>query len=260
MQIMSKDEIFEKFGKPNEVVRDDSDGYIIAYNAGFIVSGNAQGAKEITLQEDAVKKKSTDTYKIFDVTLGSSFADNVARLGKPNLTQEKDGTKHVMYLTKENYLLVFSTKPNNDVINTIQYSAYDSSKEASSLDLSNLLGLSATEDELKSLYTIKDKSNSQGETMYALEEGFEVIVDNNNLVRQLVISSNSIFNIHGIRTSGSLDKAHQVFGEPVSTSAGVRDTTQYSYNYKDGAVPTTVVLSVDSSNKIGYIQVTATEE
>ena len=191
--------------------------------------------------------------------MGSSFADNVARLGKPNLTQEKDGKKSVLYLTEEDYLLVFSTRPDTDEISTIQYSAYDSSMESASLDLSSLLGLSATEDELKSLYTIKGKSSSQGETMYALKEGFEVLVDYNNLVKQLVISSKSVFNIHGIRTSDSLDKANQVFGEPISTSAGVQDTIQYSYNYKQGAFPTTVVLSVDNSNKIGYIQVNVTE-
>ncbi|MEK5256138.1 hypothetical protein NST74_21920 [Paenibacillus sp. FSL F4-0125] len=260
MQTMAKEEIIMKFGEPNEVIRDDSDGYAIAYNSGFMVSGDKRGASEITLQEDAVKESSKDTYKIFDVTLGSSFADNIARLGKPNLTQEKDGKKSVMYLTEEDYLLVISTRPDADKISTIQYSAYDSSMESLSLDLSSLLGLSATEDELKSLYTIKDKSSSQGETMYAFEEGFELLVDENNLVKQLIISSNSVFNIHGIRTSDSLDKANQVFGEPISISAGVQGTTQYSYNYNSGAIPTTVVLSIDSGNKIGYIQVNATEE
>lgn len=183
MQTMTKEEIIAKFGEPNEVIRDDSDGYTIAYNTGFMVSGDNQGASEITLQEDAIKGSSRDTYKIFDVTLGSSFADNVARLGKPNLTQEKDGKKSVMYLTEEDYLLVFSTRPDTDEINIIHYSAYDSSMESASLDLSSLLGLSATEDELKSLYTIKEISSSQGETMYALEERFEMIVDDNSPVR-----------------------------------------------------------------------------
>lgn len=75
---------------------DDSDGYAIAYNTGFMVSGDKQGASEITLQEDAVKGSSKDTYKIFDITLASSFADNVARLGKPNLTQEKDAIWKVL--------------------------------------------------------------------------------------------------------------------------------------------------------------------
>lgn len=260
MQTMTKDEIIAKFGEPDEVIHDDPDDYAIAYNAGFVVSGDNQGASEITLQEDAVKESSQDTYKIFDVTLGSSFADNVTRLGKPNLTQEKDGKKRVIYLTKEDYLLVFSTKPDTDEISDIQYSAYDSSMDSASLDISSFLGLSATEDELNSLYTIKDKSSSPGETMYVLEEGFEVIVDNNNLVKQLIISTNSIFNIHGIRTSDSLDKANQTFGEPISTSAGVQDTTQYSYNYTGDAVPTTVLLSADSTNKIEYIQVNAVNE
>lgn len=260
MQTMTKEEIIAKFGEPDEVIRDDSDGYIIAYNTRFIVSGDNQRASEITLQEDAVKGNSKDTYNIFDVTLGASFAENVVRLGNPNLTQEKDGKKSVMYLTEEDYLLIFSTGFDSDKISTIRYCAYDSSMESASLDLSNLLGLSATEEELNSLYTIKDKNSAQGETMYALEEGFELLVDESNLVKQLIISSNSIFNIHGIRTSDSLDKAIQVFGEPISTSAGVQDTTQYSYNYNGGAIPTTVVLSVDSGNKIGYIQVNATEE
>lgn len=55
MLTMTKEEIITKFGEPNEVIRDDSDGYAIAYNTGFMVSGNNQGASEITLQEDAVK-------------------------------------------------------------------------------------------------------------------------------------------------------------------------------------------------------------
>lgn len=90
--------------------------------------------------------------------MGSSFADNIARLGKPNLTQEKDGKKSVIYLTEEDYLLVFSTRVDTDEISTIQYSAYDSSVESAALDLSNLLGLSATEDELNHFIQLKIKT------------------------------------------------------------------------------------------------------
>lgn len=64
MQTMTKEEIITKFGEPNEVIREDSDDYAIAYNTGFMVSGDNQGASEITLQEDAVKGSSKDTYKI----------------------------------------------------------------------------------------------------------------------------------------------------------------------------------------------------
>lgn len=101
LQAMSKQQIIDKFGKPNEVVRDDADGYIYAYNAGFMVRGATSGALEITFQNDMVKQSTSDTYKLFDVMLGSSFDESVTRLGTPNLSQSVEGSKNAMYLTKE---------------------------------------------------------------------------------------------------------------------------------------------------------------
>lgn len=256
MTAMSKQQIIEKFGKPDEIIRDDADGYSFGYHAGFLVSGTDKGATEISIQKDMIKNDSADTYKIFDVSIGSSFDENVTRLGKPDLSAVKDGKKNAMYLTKEDFLLLFSTEVNSDKIAAIQFVSYNGSMESMGLDISKMLGLMATEDEIRKLYNIKDKSTSQGETMYDLE-GFQLIVDNqNHLVKQLIISTNSIYNIHGIRTNDTLDKANQVFGKPIHTNEGVKNTTQYSYNYTGGQSPTIVNLTVNNAdNKIVYMEV-----
>lgn len=256
MQTMSKQQIIDKFGNPDETVRDDSEGYIYGYNDGFMVSGTAEGATEVTLQEDMIKNGSADSYKIFDATLGSSFDENIERLGKPNLSQLKDGKKSALYLTNEDFLLRISSGFNSDKIAAIQYSDYASSEEALALDLSRMLGLSASEEEISALYTIKDKSSQNGETLYDLD-GLQMIVNDKDLiVKQLILSSDSIYNLHGIRTGNTLEKANKLFGKPVNTSEGVKDTTQYTYQYDGGATPTVVNLSVQNKDqRIGYIEV-----
>ncbi|MGM0711915.1 hypothetical protein [Brevibacillus parabrevis] len=249
MTTMSKQQIIEKFGKPNEVVRDEKDGYSFGYDAGFMVRGAENGALEISMKKEKIKNSTSDTYKIFDVSIDSSFDENVTRLGQPNLSAVKDGKKNAMYLTKEDFLLLFSTDSNSDRISGIDFVAYDGSLQSQSLDLSKMLGLTASEAEISKLYDIKDKSTSQGETLYTLE-GFELVVDNqNNVVKQVVIPSNSIYNIHGIRVNNSFDKATQVFGKPIHTNEGVKNTTLYSFNYAGGQIPTIVNLTVNNTDK-----------
>ncbi|MEK3742402.1 hypothetical protein ACTID9_07165 [Brevibacillus fluminis] len=256
MTTMSKQQIIEKFGKPSEIVREDADGYSFGYDAGFMVSGTEKGALEISMQNDMMKSPSSDTYKIFDVTIGSSFDENVTRLGKPNLSTVKDGKKNAMYLTNEDFLLLFSTDFNSDQISSIDFVAYNGSLQSQSLDLSKMLGLTASEEEIKKLFEVKDKNTSQGETLYALE-GFELVVDNqSNIVKQIIIPTNSIYNIQGIRTNDSLDKATQVFGKPLHTNEGVKNTTLYSYNFAGSQRPTIVNLTVNNAdNKIVYMEI-----
>lgn len=57
---------------------------------------------------------------------------------------------------------MLSTNANSDKIAHIQYVAYNGSAEAMNLDLSKFLGLSAMEEEISKLYSIKEKSSSQG--------------------------------------------------------------------------------------------------
>ncbi|MCO6740659.1 hypothetical protein KQH31_31250, partial [Streptomyces sp. CHA15] len=83
---------------------------------------------------------------------------NVARLGKPDLSTVKDGKKNAMYLTKEDFLLLFSTDFNTEQISSIDFVAYDESLHSQSLDLSKLLGLIASEEELQKLFEVKDKN------------------------------------------------------------------------------------------------------
>jgi len=255
---MSKKEIVEKFGKPDEVVRDDKDGYSYGYNTGFLVSGNEKGATQIQLASAMIKKKSSDSYKVLDAALGSSFDENIKRLGKPNLSITKDGKKNAAYLTKEGFIFTLSTESSSDKIAAIELSAYDESTIASSLDISKLLGSLATEEEIKKVYEIKDKSSDQKTTTYGVE-GFHLIVDNqDHTVKMLVLSSDSIYNIHGIRVGDSIDKANKVFGNPVNSMEGVKNTTQYTYKYEDTGSSRKVTLSIDnSSKKIGYIEVSA---
>lgn len=256
MTEMSKQQIIEKFGKPSEIVREDADGYSYGYDAGFMVSGNEKGALEISMQKDMIKATTSDTYKIFDVTIGSSYDENVTRLGKPNLSTVKDGKKNAMYLTKEDFLLLFSTDFNSDQISSIDFVAYNGSLQSQSLDLSKMLGLIASEEEIKKLFEVKDKNTSQGETLYSLE-GFELVVDNqSNIVKQIIVPTNSIYNIQGIRINDSLDKATQLLGKPLHTNEGVKNTTLYSYSFAGSQRPTIVNLTVNNTdNKIVYMEI-----
>lgn len=256
MTTMSKQQIIEKFGKPSEIVREDADGYSYGYDAGFMVSGVEKGALEISMQKDMIKSPKSDTYKIFDVTIGSSYDENITILGKPNLSTVKDGKKNAMYLTNEDFLLLFSTDFNSDQISSIDFVAYNGSLQSRSLDLSKILGLTASEEEIKKLFEVKDKYTSQGETMYALE-GFELVVDNqSNIVKQIIIPTNSIYNIQGIRTNDSLDKATQVLGKPLHTNEGVKNTTLYNYNFAGSQRPTIVNLTVNNTDKkIVYMEI-----
>ncbi|MED1646811.1 hypothetical protein P4U99_27250 [Brevibacillus agri] len=255
MTEMSKQQIIEKFGKPSEIVREDADGYIFGYDAGFLVRGNEKGVLEISLQKDMIKATTSDTYKIFDVTIGSSYDENVARLGKPDLSTVKDGKKNAMYLTKEDFLLLFSTDFNTEQISSIDFVAYDESLHSQSLDLSKLLGLIASEEGLQKLFEVKDKNTSQGETLYSLE-GFELVVDNqSNSVKQ-IIPTNRIYNIQGIRINDSLDKATQLLGKPLHRNEGVKNTTLYSYSFAGSQRPAIVNLTVNNTdNKIVYMEI-----
>jgi hypothetical protein len=255
MTQMSKQQIIEKFGKPDEVVRDDKDGYNYVYNGGFTVSGTETGANNIVLSNELVKNKNSDAYKIFDVQLNSSFEENVKRLGKPKLNLKKDNKNLAVYLTKEGLLLSFSSKYNEDKVSAIELSSYDTSMLSSALEIGKLLGNKATEDDIKQNFTIKDKSTDAATTMYALD-GFNLVVDNKSqTISQVFISSDSIYNIQGIRTTDSLDKATKLFGNPIQTKEGVKNTTQYTYNVDNAGVKNKIIVSADNTSKeIQYIE------
>lgn len=247
---MIKKQINDKFGKPSEVVREDTDGYNYSYNSGFTISGNDKEATTIVLSSELVKNKNSDSYKIFDVQLESSFSENVERLGEPNLDLKKDNKNLVAYLTQEGLMLIFSSKFNEDKVSAIELSEYDSSSLSIALEIGKLLGNKATEDDIKQSFTIRDKSTDTTTTMYALD-GFELIVDNESqTVIQIIISSDSIYNIQGIRTSDSLDKATKLFGNPLQTKEGVKNTTQYTYNYDNAGVKNKINVSADNTSKV----------
>ncbi|MGN7761281.1 hypothetical protein [Paenibacillus sp. 22594] len=56
MQTMTKEEIITKFGEPNEVIRDDSDGYSIAYNIGFMVAVTIKAQAKLHYKRMRLKK------------------------------------------------------------------------------------------------------------------------------------------------------------------------------------------------------------
>ncbi len=255
---MSRQDITDKFGKPDEVVQDDADGYIYIYNEGFSVTGDDKGATEISLQADAIKKNTSDTYKIMDVTIGSSFDENVKRLGDPDLSTKSDGQKGAMYITKEDFILVFMTGIDTDSIGTVRLVNYSDSFESMGLDLCNLLGSSATENEIKAAYKINSKSSESQVTSYDLK-GFDIVVNNeSNTIQQVIIAENSIFNLAGVRLGSTLDKAREVFGEPISTMEGVLNTTQYTFNYDDSlglAAAKRINVTVDNeTGKVDYLE------
>lgn len=258
---MSRQEIIEKFGKPDEIIREDNDGYSYGYNAGFIISGTDKGATSIVLSGDMVKNEASDSYKMLDATLGSSFDENVKRLGEPNLSITKDGKKNAVYLTKEDFLFTLSSESGGDKISAMELSAYDESSIVLSLDVSNLLGSLATEEEIRKVYEIKDKSSDNNATTYAVE-GFNLIVDNqDSIVKGIYIAGDSLYNIHGLRVGDSIDKANEVFGNPLNTMEGVKNTTQYVYQYDDVTSVKKVILSIDNdSKKIGYIEVSSGQD
>ncbi|MED0705271.1 hypothetical protein [Aneurinibacillus aneurinilyticus] len=257
MQTMSKQQIIEKFGKPDEIVRDDKDGFMYGYHAGFDVRGTDKGALEINLSSDRVKKQGVDTYKIFDVFLGDSFDESVKKLGKPNQSGLKDGKKNAMYLTKEDFLLIFTTEYDSDKIAAIRYVAYDESAESIALDISKMLGLIATEEEIKKIFDIKDKNSNSDATTYSIE-GFNMIVENQNNIVKSIWLTNGIYNIHGIRIGDSIDKANKLFGPPKNSSEGVKNTTQYIYKYEGDTNPKRIIISIDkNSKKIGYVEMVA---
>ncbi|MGG4143876.1 hypothetical protein ABEW34_12145 [Paenibacillus algorifonticola] len=246
---MNKQQIVEKFGKPDEVVRDDQDGYSYAYNGGFTVSGNDKGASNIVLSSAFTKIKSTDSYKIFDVQLDSSLQENIKRLGKPQLSLNQDDKNLVAYLTKEGYLLTFSSKYNEDKVSAIEISKYNSSTLSMALDISKMLNNQATENDIKQSFTINDKSTESKITTYYLDD-FSLIVDNKDqTILEVIINSDSIFNILGLRTSDSLDKAVQLFGEPVQTADGVQNTTRYIFKVDNAGKKSNLLVTADNSSK-----------
>lgn len=251
---MSKQQIVEKFGKPSEVVRDDKDGYSYSYNTGFTISGTDKGANNIVLSSAFVKNKFNDSYKIFDVQLDSSFQENVTRLGTPQLNLSKDNRNLVAYLTKEGYLLTFSSKTNEDKVSAIEFSEYGSSSLSMALDISNLLNNKATDDDIKQNFTIKQKSPEAKVTTYYLD-GCSLVVDNKDqIVTEVIINSESVYNINGLRTSDPLEKAVKSFGEPVQKADGVKNTTQYIFNVDNAGQKNKLHVTADNASKqIQYI-------
>lgn len=254
---MSKQQIVEKFGKPTEVVRDDKDGYNYSYNKGFTISGTDKGAENIVLSSAFVKDKSNDSYKIFDVQLDSSFQENVKRLGTPQLNLNKDNQNLAVYLTKEGYILTFSSTNNDDKVSAIEFSEYDSSTLSMALDISKLLNNKATENDIKQNFTIKQKSPEAKVTTYFLD-GCSLVLDNKDQnVTEVFINSDSIYNINGIRTSDSMDKALKLFGEPIQKADGVKNTTQYVFNVDNAGQKNKLHVTADNASKqIQYIGLT----
>lgn len=255
---MNRQEIIDKFGRPDEIIREDNEGYIYGYNAGFIISGTDKGATSIVMSGDMVKNESSDSYKMLDATLNSSFDENVKRLGEPNLSITKDGKKNAVYLTKEDFLFILSSEYGGDKISTLELSVYDQSSIVLALDVSNLLGSLATEDEVKKVYKINDIYSDADTTTYTVE-GFNLIVNNqDNIVKGVFIAENSIYNIHGVRVGDSINKANEAFGNPINTMEGVKNTTQYIYQYDDVTSVNNVLLSIHNDSKeIGYIEVSS---
>ncbi len=251
---MNRQDIIDKFGNPDEVLSNDSDGYFYGYDAGFAISGTDKGATEIVIMSDSVKKKTSDNYKIMDVTLGSSFEENIKRLGEPDLSTN-DGQKGAMYLTKEDYILTFMTGYDSDSIEVIKLTSYDNSVEAITLlDISNLLGNFATEEDLKKAYKINQKSTGVTSTMYNCK-GFDLSIGNkNDMVENIFISEEGIFNISGIKIGSNLNEVKSVFGEPNSSREGVLNTTQYVF-YDNGFIEKEIQVTIDNNtSKVEYLE------
>lgn len=54
---MTKQEIVDTFGEPDEITYDDNTGYHYHYNVGFSLIGNSSRASKVTLSTDLIIKK-----------------------------------------------------------------------------------------------------------------------------------------------------------------------------------------------------------
>ena len=255
---MSKQDIVNKFGSPDEIVRDDKEGYMYAYNNGFMISGDSNGAKEIEIISSAVKAKTKDSYKIMDVTLASSFDENVKRLGTPENYVFIDGKKAAMYLTNEDFLLTFTTEYNSDIISQIKLVNYEDSTESIYLDLTKIIGTIATEKDISNIFNIKDKSTQGNTTLYNLNDFYIAVENSNNTVIKAYITGNNLYNIAGLRINDNLDKAKYLFGKPSFSSEGVKNTTKYIFEYVDDFSNKTTRIHItikNDTNKIIYMEV-----
>lgn len=254
MTSMTKQEIIDKFGIPDEVIYDEEQRYFYIYNFGIVVYGTNEGAYDITLSKDLIKNNSLNNYKMLDVYIDSSFDENILRLGTPNVIQTIDGKKNAMYLTQEEYLIIITTAYNSDEIARIQTVFYDESPHFNIFDLSQLLGEIITEEELDKTYTIIDKSSFLQTITYVLN-GFQLIVDaDDHRVLEIFIAQRSIYNILGLRTKDSLNKANKVLGMASGTSDGISNTTRYTFENDDYEASYSVELSINNNSKeIDYI-------
>lgn len=255
---MSRQDIVSKFGKPDEVVIDNADGYMYIYSEGFSITGDDNGATEIELRVDGIKKNTSDTYKLMDVTIGSSFDENIKRLGEPDLALSSGGQKGAMYLTKEDFILVFLTGIDTDNVESIRLVSYSDSLESMGLDLCKILGTIATEDEIRDIYKVNNKYSDSKAATYDIK-GFNLVVDNeSNIITQIVIAEDGIFNFAGVRLGDTLEKAKEVFGEPLSSMEGVLNTIQYAFKYDDSlglTAPKRIDVTIDmETGKIDYLE------
>ncbi|CAM4344334.1 hypothetical protein FHS16_002512 [Paenibacillus endophyticus] len=255
VQAMNKQEIVEKFGKPSEVVRDDAEGYLYSYDSGFTINGNDSEAASIMLSNELVKGNAAHAFKIFDIQLNSTFSEHVKRLGNPSLQLVQDNRNLVAYLTNEGALLTFTSTSNEDKVTAIELSPYDSSSIAMALDISSLLHNQTTEEEIKKSFVLKEKSTDATTTLYIIE-GFQIIVDNkSHTVTKVIINTDSVYNVAGLRPTDSLDKANRILGTPTQSKEGIKNTTQYLFNSSDAVSDSTIIVSADnSSNIIQYVE------
>ncbi len=257
LQPMNKEQVIKLLGEPDEIVVNNDENYTFGYDNGISVSGTEQGVYEFFAQQAMIKKDSKAEYEIFGVGLGSSFDNNVNRLGKPNLSLVADQKKAALYILKDiDYLFILSTSYNSDLISDIQYASYNDSLVSANLDLGRLLVREFSEEGSKSNYNITDRQTSPNGVLYSME-GFNIWVDKQNVVKNINISTESVYNFRGLRMHDSIEKANQIFGDPITTSKGVSNTTRYTYIYEEGPNTTCLILiSVNNdNNKIQFIEV-----
>ncbi|WP_214626533.1 hypothetical protein [Paenibacillus agaridevorans] len=226
LRTMNKEQIKEKFGSPDEITFDENDNFWYGFDNGFMVRGTERGAEEVTLIKDFVDKQSYGKYKIADIYLNSSFDENVSRLGKPDMLLTVDDKKTALYMVDHDFLLSFGSDYKSDAIFGINYAAYNESTEITGLDLSELLNPLGVEEKITKNYEVKDTQTSSDQTTYLLE-GTQIIVDNNNFtVKEIILSSKSVYNAYGLRIGDDLNKATDALGTPIE---GSDEETKYRY-------------------------------
>lgn len=237
---MNRQQIVEKFGKPDNILTDSKYEFEYAYD-GFHVRGNDKNVVEVILSNGFLKKKKVDSYTLARLTLDSSYDEAIKNLGTPDKVNQSKNMKGAEYLTKDDYILKIMTKDmNTDKIDEIQLTEYKSSLEAKN-DMSETLGADATEDKLKSIFEITDKKSNSIDNIYTVLGKMELYVDKGtNQISSIHLTGRSVYDIFGLRVGDSSDDAEKVLGKSTDNIQLSQTDTQFVYKYKDKEIRVTV--------------------